>query len=213
MYTVNVSIYVYLSISFLISLSKHMAYYICHVIVIGHVSQYIKLTEIHFFPKTCMYNQISECKHVFLFYKQLNVEWNARVWFDVFSGRWLWMSMIVFVRMFAAMLLLTLIGSRLSTLIGLEIWSWRLANWFEREVLIESQIALWWSFTLVGGKTDLFVLVKQLKRMAEWSMERMIYREILNAAINGRWGNYIIIHIAWINSAILMCLWIVSNYK
>ena len=190
-----------------------MAYYICHVIVIGHVSQYIKLTEIHFFPKTCMYNQISECKHVFLFYKQLNVEWNARVWFDVFSGRWLWMPMIVFVRMFAAMLLLTLIGSRLSTLIGLEIWSWRLANWFEREVLIESQIALWWSFTLVGGKTDLFVLVKQLKRMAEWSMERMIYREILNAAINRRWGNYIIIHIAWINSAILMCLWIVSNYK
>ena len=62
------------------------------------------------------------------------------------------------------------------------------------------------SLTLTGGKTDLFVLAEQLKRMSEWSMKRMIYGEILNVTINGRWGNYIIIHIAWISSAIPMCL-------
>ena len=45
------SIYVYLSIASLISLSKYMAYYICHVIIIGHVSQYIKLTKRHFSQK------------------------------------------------------------------------------------------------------------------------------------------------------------------
>ena len=48
-----VCIYLCLSIYILslISLSKYMAYYIYHVIIIGHVSQYIKLTERHFSQK------------------------------------------------------------------------------------------------------------------------------------------------------------------
>ena len=45
------SIYVYFSIASLISLSKYMACYICHVIIIGHVSRYIKLTKRHFSQK------------------------------------------------------------------------------------------------------------------------------------------------------------------
>ena len=49
MYIVNVSIYlsIYLYLS-LIFLSKYMAYY---VMIIGHVWQYIKLTERHFSEK------------------------------------------------------------------------------------------------------------------------------------------------------------------
>ena len=42
--------------------------------------------------------------------------------------------------------------------------------------------------------------------MTEWSMERMIYGEILNVAITGRWGDYIINQLDWISSAIPMCL-------
>ena len=90
MYIADVSIYLCLSIYILslISLSKYMTYYIYHVIIIGHVSQYIKFTERHFSEKHVyiyIYKEISEC--MFLFYKRLNVEWNARVWFDVFSER------------------------------------------------------------------------------------------------------------------------------
>ena len=53
MYIADVSIYLCLSIYILslISLSKYMTYYIYHVIIIGHVSQYIKFTERHFSEK------------------------------------------------------------------------------------------------------------------------------------------------------------------
>ena len=63
MYIADVSIYLCLSIYILslISLSKYMTYYICHVIIIGHVSQYKKLTERHFSEKhVCIYIYIKK---------------------------------------------------------------------------------------------------------------------------------------------------------
>ena len=78
----------------------------------------------------------------FLFDDGLHVEWNASVWFNGFSGKWLWMFMIVSVRMLTALLMM-LIGSVFSYLVRVEIWYWRVANWLEREELTESQLALW----------------------------------------------------------------------
>ena len=51
------------------------------------------------------------------------------------------MSMIVSVRTLAALLIM-LIESGSFESNRLEIWSWRVANWLEREELIESQLAL-----------------------------------------------------------------------
>ena len=45
-------------------------------------------------------------------------------------------------RMMAALSMM-LIGSGLSTLIRLEIWSCKIASWLEKEELIESPLALW----------------------------------------------------------------------
>ena len=56
---------------------------------------------------------------------------------DVFA-RWLWISVMMSVRMLAALLVIVL-GSRFPEVSILEIWLWRIADWFEREELIDFQ--------------------------------------------------------------------------
>ena len=90
-----------------------------------------------------------------------------------FPGSWLWIFMIVLVRMVAG-LLIVFIGSGLSWVIRREIWSCRMANCLEREELMASQLVLWSSLTCIECETDLLMLVVRLKRMAEWFEERLL---------------------------------------
>ena len=85
------------------------------------------------------------------------------------------MSKIVSERIEAALFIM-LIGSAFSEVIRLRICSWRIVKWLASEVLIESQSALWYSFTLIEGSTDLMILVEKSKRIAEWSEERSLFR-------------------------------------
>ena len=61
--------------------------------------------------------------------------------------------------------------------IRIEIWSWRISNWLEKEQLIESQLALRQSLTLIGEEIDLLMLIERLKRMAGWSEEKSLFKE------------------------------------
>ena len=61
--------------------------------------------------------------------------------------------------------------------ITIEIWSWRISNWLEKEQLIESQLALRQSLTLIGEEIDLLMLIERLKRMAGWSEEKSLFKE------------------------------------
>ena len=77
------------------------------------------------------------------------------------------------VRIVAALLII-LIGSAFSEDKRSRIWSWRIVSWLEREELMESQSALWYSLTLIGRITNLFKFVRKSNRMAEWSEERSL---------------------------------------
>ena len=59
----------------------------------------------------------------------------------VFSRKWLWIFMIVSVRMLTVLLKM-LMGSELSEVIRLEIWSCSISNCLEREKLMASHLCL-----------------------------------------------------------------------
>ena len=80
------------------------------------------------------------------------------------------------VRIVAALLII-LIGSAFSEDKRSRIWSWRIVSWLEREELMESQSALWYSLTLIGRITNLFKFVRKSNRMAEWSEERSLFTD------------------------------------
>ena len=75
-----------------------------------------------------------------------------------------------------AALLLILVGSVLSEDIRFRICSCRIVRCLESEELIESQLALWYNLTLIGGSTDLLRFVEKSKKIAEWSEERSLFR-------------------------------------
>ena len=54
--------------------------------------------------------------------------------FNGVSARWLWMYLMISVRMLAALLMIVM-GSGFSEVIILEVWFWKIADWLEREEL------------------------------------------------------------------------------
>ena len=83
-----------------------------------------------------------------------------------FSGRLLWIFIIEWVWMVAALLTI-LIRSELSEDIRLRIWSCRIASCLESDELIEFQLPLQYNLILMGGRVDLLMFVEKSNRIAE----------------------------------------------